>query len=197
VYDGGCREDATLLAGIAAGDQDMLVRLIARHGRGMRSFATRYLGTAGDAEEVVQDVFVTVWKHAARFDPSRGRVSPWLYKITANRCIDYQRRSALRGFMGLNDVEELIASDTPDAEAAISAKQQLVIVRDGISLLPERQRMALLLKVVADLDTAAIADVMGGSPGSVEQLLVRARRGLREHISARDNDGEGKNHEPS
>jgi RNA polymerase sigma-70 factor (ECF subfamily) len=187
------QEDDVLLADIAAGDQYMLAGLIARHGRGLRIFATRYLGNTGDAEDVVQDVFVTVWKQAARFDARKGRVSTWLYKITANRCIDYRRRRALRSFIGLDDVQDLLASDQPNAEASTSAKQELSIVRKGLSKLPERQRMALLLKVVADLDNPAIAEVMGSSPGSVEQLLVRARRSLRDHMAATDGGSEREN----
>lgn len=177
------REDDELLARIAQGNQGALSELIARHGRGLRVFAARYLGNAGDAEDVVQEVFVTIWKQAARFDPARGRASTWLYRITANRCIDQRRRRALRTFMGLDDVHDSVPSQEPDAEATTAARQELAIVREGLSRLPERQRMAVLLRAVADLDIAAIAEVMGSSAGSAEQLLVRGRRGLRDHLA--------------
>ena len=175
--------DDELLARIAAGSQGALSELIARHGRGLRMFAARYLGHAGDAEDVVQEVFVTVWNQAARFDPARGRASTWLYRITANRCIDQRRRRALRSFIGLDDVSQEIASPDADGEATTAARQELAIVRDGLSRLPERQRMAVLLRAVGDLDIAAIAEVMGASTGSTEQLLVRGRRALRDHLA--------------
>lgn len=180
------REDDDLLARIAAGSQGALAQLIARHGRGLRIFAARYLGNSTDAEDVVQDVFVTVWKNAGRFDPQKARVSTWLYKITANRCIDQRRRRFLRNFIGLDDLESDPASEAPDAEERVANRQELSIVRDGITTLPQRQRMALLLRVVADLDVPAIAEVMGTSIGSAEQLLVRARRGLRDHVAAHE-----------
>jgi RNA polymerase sigma-70 factor (ECF subfamily) len=180
------REDDDLMARIAAGSQRSLAELIARHGRGLQSFAARYLGNSSDAEDVVQDVFVTAWKNANRYDPQKARVSTWLYKIAANRCIDQRRRRFLRNFIGLDDLECDPASEAPDAEARVSDRQELSIVRDGIAALPQRQRMALLLKVVADLDVPAIAEVMGTSIGSAEQLLVRARRGLRDHVAASD-----------
>jgi RNA polymerase sigma-70 factor (ECF subfamily) len=180
------REDDDLMARIAAGSQRSLAELIARHGRGLQSFAARYLGNSSDAEDVVQDVFVTAWKNANRYDPQKARVSTWLYKIAANRCIDQRRRRFLRNFIGLDDLESDPASEAPDAEARVSDRQELSIVRDGIAALPQRQRMALLLKVVADLDVPAIAEVMGTSIGSAEQLLVRARRGLRDHVAASD-----------
>ncbi|MBZ9738673.1 RNA polymerase sigma factor [Mesorhizobium sp. CO1-1-4] len=175
--------DEELLARIAAGSQVALSELMARHGRGLRTFATRYLRHAADAEDVVQEVFVTVWKQAARFDPGRARASTWLYRITANRCIDQRRRRALRNFFGLDDIAEEPAAPEANAETATAARQELAIVRDGLSGLPERQRMALLLRAVGELDIAAIAEVMGASAGSVEQLLVRGRRALRDHLA--------------
>ena len=177
------RGDDELLARIAGGNQSALSELIARHSRGLRMFAARYLGNAGDAEDVVQEVFVTVWKQAARFDPAKGRASTWLYRITANRCIDQRRRRALRSFIGLDDIRDEVAAPEADAEATTAARQELAIVRDGLSRLPERQRMAVLLRAVGDLDIAAIAEVMGGSIGSAEQLLVRGRRALRDHLA--------------
>jgi RNA polymerase sigma-70 factor (ECF subfamily) len=146
-------------------------------------FAARYLGNAGDAEDVVQEVFVAVWKQATRFDPAKGRASTWLYRITANRCIDQRRRRALRSFIGLDDIGDELVSPEADAEATTAARQELAIVRDGLSRLPERQRMAVLLRAVGDLDIAAIAEVMGSSIGSAEQLLVRGRRALRDHLA--------------
>ncbi|ESR23480.1 RNA polymerase sigma factor [Lutibaculum baratangense] len=176
-------EDETLLIRIASGEQAALARLIDRHGRGLRLFAARYLGSAADAEDVVQDVFVSVWKHATRFDPAKARASTWLYRITANRCIDARRRRMFRTFVGLGDVHELLADDSPAADARVGARQELANVRLGLSRLPERQRMALLLRAVADLDVPHIAEVMGASVGSVEQLLVRGRRGLQAHMA--------------
>lgn len=183
VRDEGADGDEELLARIAGGSQAALSALMARHGRGLRPFAARYLGHAADAEDVVQEVFVTVWKQAARFDPGRARASTWLYRITANRCIDQRRRRALRNFFGLDDIAEEPAAPEANAETATAARQELAIVRDGLSRLPERQRMALLLRAVGELDIGAIAEVMGASAGSVEQLLVRGRRALRDHLA--------------
>jgi RNA polymerase sigma-70 factor (ECF subfamily) len=192
VGQGETREDDGLLARIAAGDQAALAGLIARHGRGLKMFASRYLGSVADAEEVVQDVFVSVWRNAGRFDPRKARATTWLYRITANRCIDQRRRRAWRSFIGLDDLADDPVSEAPDAEATVAARQDLALVRNGISRLPERQRMALLLRAVADLDIPSIADVMGASAGSAEQLLVRARRGLRSHMAAVETGPEGK-----
>jgi RNA polymerase sigma-70 factor (ECF subfamily) len=183
--EGGDRhEDDRLLLAVASGDQAALAKIIDRHGRGLRLFAARLLGSAADAEDIVQDVFVAAWKHAARFDPAKGRASTWLYRIAANRCIDRRRRRSFRAFIGLDAITDEPVGDEPSAHALVGARQELAIVRGGLATLPERQRMALLLRAVADMDVPDIAAVMGVSVGSAEQLLVRGRRALRQHMAS-------------
>lgn len=184
--------DDRLLLAVAAGDQAALARIIDRHGRGLRLFAARLLGSAADAEDIVQDVFVSAWKHAGRFDPQKGRASTWLYRIAANRCIDRRRRKSFRAFIGLDAMTDEPAGDEPAADALIGARQELAIVRGGLAALPERQRMALLLRAVADMDVPEIAAVMEVSVGSAEQLLVRGRRALRQHMALAEKTGQNR-----
>ena len=129
---------------------------------------------------------MAVWKHAARFDPAKGRASTWLYRIAANRCIDARRRRSFRAFIGLDAMADEPADEEPSADQKVGARQELAIARAGLKALPERQRMALLLRAVADMDVPEIAEVMGTSTGSAEQLLVRGRRALREHMASSD-----------
>ncbi|MBB3149845.1 RNA polymerase sigma-70 factor (ECF subfamily) [Phyllobacterium trifolii] len=176
-------DDEELLARVAAGEQLALRQLIDRHGRGLQLFAARYLGGSHDAEDIVQDVFFSVWNNAKRFDRAKGRATTWIYRIAANRCIDVRRWRRFRVFIGFEDTDDVFSSEDPQADTLIGARQELAIVRAGLGKLPERQRMALLLRAVADLDVPAIAAVMGTSAGSVEQLLVRARRTLRARLT--------------
>ena len=189
---GDRHEDDRLLMRVAMGDQAALARIIDRHGRGLRLFAARLLGSASDAEDIVQDVFVAAWKHAARFDPDKGRATTWLYRIAANRCIDARRRRSFRVFIGLEAVEDGVAGEEPAADTRVGARQELAIVRRGLLGLPVRQRMALLLRAVADLDVPEIAAVMGTSIGSAEQLLVRGRRALRDHMASAEKTGDNR-----
>lgn len=175
--------DSQLLERIASGDQRAFAALVDRHGRGLRIFATRYLGNAEDGADVTQDVFMAVWRRAGSFDPRKGKATTWLYGIASNRCTDLRRRRAVLGFFGLDDSADRVAADEPDAEEQTAGRQELAIVRKAIQSLPERQKMALLLSIVADLDTPGIAAAMGTSQGSVEQLLVRGRRTLRQRLA--------------
>lgn len=183
-------DDDRLLMRVASGDQAALARIIDRNGRGLRLFAARLLGSAGDSEDVVQDVFVAAWRNATRFDPAKGRATTWLYRITANRCIDRRRRRSFRALIGLDAMPDEPASEEADADRQVGARQELAIVRDGMSALPERQRMALLLRAVAGMDVSEIAEVMGVSVGSAEQLLVRGRRALRQHMASAEKKGQ-------
>jgi RNA polymerase sigma-70 factor (ECF subfamily) len=175
-------EARAVMEGIAAGREAALARLIAGFGPPLVRFAARALDSAAEGEEVAQDCFLRVWRHAGRYDPDRGSVAAWLYRIAANLCTDRRRRARLRRVFGLGgtpDMTDLLADDTPGQEAALGDRQRLAQVRRALSALPDRQRTALLLVAVAGLETPEIADIMGASRGSVEQLVVRARRSLR------------------
>lgn len=166
---------------MAAGDRAALSGLIRLYGSGIQNFASRTLGNAADGEDIAQEVFLRAWKQAHRYDPAKAAVSTWLYRITVNLCIDQQRRQGLRRFLGVEAAEEddLPPDPAPDAETRTDARQRLALLTPALGALPQRQRLALLLRAVADLETNAIAAVLGSSPGAVEQLLVRARATLR------------------
>lgn len=171
----------TLVAAMAAGDRAALAGLIRLYGRGIESFAARTLGNVTDAEDIAQEVFLRAWRQAHRYDPTKAAVSTWLYRIAVNLCIDQRRRRGLRQFLGL-DTPELgdgPIDPAPGAEQTTDARQRLARLAPALARLPERQRMALLLKAVAGLDTAGVAQALSTSPGAIEQLLVRARSGLR------------------
>lgn len=184
------REDGALtMAAIAAGERAALLRLMDRHGRGLRAVAARFLGSQEEAEEVVQDVFVKAWRNAHRYDAQRAAVSTWLYRITVNHCIDRRRRRAQRQFIGLEEVNDDLVDPAPAAETQVGGRQRLAATRRAIARLPDRQRMALLLSAVAGLSTLEIAQALGTSGGSVEQLLVRARRTLRTELGGDTDPG--------
>lgn len=181
----GSAEAEALLARIASGDEAALTRLVAIYGKPVRAFAGRFLGSTAEGEEVAQDVFVAIWRKASTYDPARGAAPAWIWRIARNACIDRQRRRRLRWLVGLDELLPL-ADQAPGAERVLDAKDRLGQVRAGMAALPGRQRMALLLAAVGGMDTVAIAGIMGTSRGSVEQLLVRARRALRERIGESD-----------
>lgn len=180
-------EAKDLMARIAIGDRHAFAVLIDRYGRGIKIYCARALHQPAEAEDASQEVFLRAWSAAVRYDPARGAVSTWLYRIAVNHCIDRNRRIGFWRFLGLSsagqdqeDPLDAVADDGPGADRALAARQQLARVRREIVALPDRQRQALLLRVIGELDTAAIADALGTGKGAVEQLLVRARATLRQ-----------------
>jgi RNA polymerase sigma-70 factor (ECF subfamily) len=171
-------EDRLLMAALARGDRAAMAGLIQRHGPGLRRFLAGMLTTPHEAEDLAQETFLRVWAAAARYDPGLAAPSTWIYRIALRLAIDRNRRTGFRRFLGLEAAPEP-QDDSPGAEATLAARQALAQARAGLATLPDRQRRALLLRSVAGMTTAEIAATLGISPGAVEQLLVRARAGLR------------------
>ncbi len=182
-------EAIRLMRDIAAGREPALARLIALYGRGLTLYASRFLSSPSEGDEVVQEAFLKVWQTAARYDPDRAAVSTWLYRITANLCIDRQRRGRFWRFFARHDIADLadeMPDDAPDAPTTVAARQRLAQIRRAIAALPGRQRQAILLTAVAGMDSREIAAIMDTNQGAVEQLLVRARRSLRAQTGNND-----------
>src|SRR5688572_1711967 len=107
------KEEQQLMEGLIAGNDDAIRALYARYSRPIYSLGYRLLGTRESAEELTQDVFLTAWRKAARFDPARGRLSTWLMTIAHNLAVDRLRREtgARRPTLALMD-------EVPDAPGA-------------------------------------------------------------------------------
>jgi RNA polymerase sigma-70 factor, ECF subfamily len=175
-------DDHALMQDIAKGHRPALARLMAQHARGVALFAGRFLANAADGDDIAQETFLRVWRQAGRYDPARASVATWIYRIATNLCIDRQRRNRfwrLFGRVHVDDVADVVSDGAVDAAHALAAKQRLARMRRVIDTLPARQRTAILLTAVAEMETDAVAAVMKTSAGAVEQLLVRARRTLR------------------
>lgn len=181
------RDDAQLMSRIAKGDQRALQALMQRHlGRTVR-MATRVLGSVAAAEDVAQEAFIRVWKHAARWeDPEEAgaKFSTWLYRIVLNLCIDEKRK---KSFGNIDDLPEQ-ADAAPDAEKKIVRAEQSMRVRAALGQLPERQRAAFVLCFYEELSNREAADMLGISVKALESLLVRARKTLRDLLQGERND---------
>lgn len=165
---------------IANGDQAAFGMLMSRFMRPLTVFATRFLSSTSEGEDVAQTVFIEVWRKAGTFDPSKASAKTWLYSIARNRCIDAIRKRRLRQFVGLDATVADIGSTASEPSRITADRAELRAVVRELDLLPDRQRMALLLQVVSDMSTRDIAETMATSDGAVEQLIRRARQTLRQ-----------------
>lgn len=180
--------DASLVAGIAAGDQRALAEIVRRHGGRLRALVTRFAGSRGDADDILQEAFVLVWRKAALWQPGNVPFAAYLTRIVVNRAIDFDRRRRVRRFFGLESAAE-IADPEAGAETVAAERSELRSVMTDVARLPGRQRAAILLAATGSETNGTIAAALGISEGAAEQLLVRARRALREARTARTESG--------
>lgn len=172
---GAADSDDALMARVAAGDSGAFDRLAARHMRRAVALAQRMTGNPSDADEIAQDAFLRVWRHAARWDGARSAFTTWLYRIVVNLAIDRGRRP---GWSPLEDAAEL-PDTAPDAVAQIAERQTAALVNRALDALPDRQRAAVVLFHQEGLSLKQAAEILGLSETAFASLLARARGALK------------------
>jgi len=166
--------DDQLMASVAAGDRSAFRCLVNRHHRALWAVALRYAGNTHDAADLVQDTFLKLYQETGSYRP-QGRFRSYVLRILVNRAISIRRK--LRPLL----VETADSqSHTPDGEVSLARAQQSARISAFLAQLPERQRMAVVLRYYQDMSYAEIAEALSVSPKAVERLLHRARRTLRD-----------------
>jgi RNA polymerase sigma-70 factor (ECF subfamily) len=180
-------DDAALMAGAARGDIGAFEQLVERHQALVIGTVGRMLGNNSDAEDVAQQVFVRVWKSAERYRPT-AKFTTWLLTITRNLVFNEARRRKRHpgDLLDVHEGEEALAlvdsaGRVPD-EQLLEAELQREIDR-AILALPEKQRMAVVLRRYEDKSYEEIGEVLGLSIAAVKSLLFRARTELRTTLS--------------
>jgi RNA polymerase sigma-70 factor, ECF subfamily len=166
-----------LVDGLLVGDDAAIRALYARFGRPVYSLGMRLLGTREAAEELTQDVFLTAWRKAARFDVSRGRLSTWLMTIAHNLAVDRLRRET-----GVTRPTLVLVDEVP--EAAGLDEDVIVLERDAavraLGSLSEAERRLLARAYFGGLTAREIADADGIPLGTVKTrlraALIKVRR---------------------
>jgi RNA polymerase sigma-70 factor (ECF subfamily) len=171
-----------LLRRIAAQDRNALSEFYDQTVRPLFSIACQILGNAGEAEEVIQDVFVQIWTKAGAFDARKGHAYHWALSITRNRSIDLlrarQRRSRviieLDGEQELEQQAESVAAESP------LMKNEVVVVRSAVDSLPKDQRQAIEMAFFGGMTHQEIADALREPLGTVKARIRRGMLKLRE-----------------
>lgn len=171
-------DDEALMGEVAAGGRAAFAVLSRRHLKRSLALARRIVGNDSDAEEVVQDSFLQVWRHAGSWRGESSRFTTWLYRIVVNRSLSCRRR---RGFEPLEEALE-VACPQPDGCAEAEGRELAAELDAAIAALPDRQRAALGLCYYQGLSCAEAARVLEVSVSAAESLLVRARRALRQRL---------------
>lgn len=170
--------EAALLA-CASGDKSALKRIYDAESPRMIGVAQRLLKRRALAEEAVQDAFVLIWRHAARFDPQRGAGLTWIYAILRNRSLSILRDER-RTELSENPVAEEAASEEDDPETIMSKLSDAKALHACLETLPEQRRGLVLLAFVQGLTHGEIAGRLKLPIGSVKSWIRRSLIALKE-----------------
>lgn len=141
-----------------------------------------FVNNRDDAEDIAQEVFIEVYKSISRFR-NESELGTWIYRISINKSLDFlrkqKRKKRISDLMGLF-VFQNKSSVTPHEQ--LEEKERKTILREQIALLPESQKVSLVLSQYDKLSNKEIAEIMDISVYAVESLLHRSRANLRKNL---------------
>ena len=178
--------DVELLKAVAAKDEAALGQLYDRYRLILFGVLARILNSREEAEDVLQEVFLQVWRRAADFDENRGRPFTWLVTLARSRGIDRLRSRAARERVvvaGANEASE--SEQVSDAATDAIRSEQREVVNNALSQLPEEQKRPLMLAYFDGLTQSEIATRLGAPLGTVKTRMRSGMMKLRELLSAR------------
>jgi RNA polymerase sigma-70 factor (ECF subfamily) len=184
-------QEAILVGRIVARDERAFEALHRAYAGPLYSLAVQVTGSDRHAQDIVQEVFATVWRDAARFDASRGAVSSWLFSMARNKSIDHVRRDVLaRKRTAEIDMELEVAPDDVHHEAWLNLRRDKV--RAAMARLSESQRVAIELAFFSGLTHVEVAERLGIPLGTaktrIRSGLLRLREVLGDSVAEQSDD---------
>jgi len=194
--------ETALVAAVAAGSEDALATLYDRHAAALHATAFRLTGDRQVAEDVVQEVFLTLWNRAERFDSSIGSLAAWLGTIARNRAVDRLRAASRRPrlvSLGRSADDEPAGEaleralhgrqgsgagrEANDPAAAFEVAEAGEAIRAALATMPDPEREVILLAYRNELTQSEIAARLGWPLGTVKTRTRRALARLREVLA--------------
>ena len=163
----------SILKRVAAGDADAVRECLDTYGGLVWSLARRMLRNTEDAEDVVQDVFVDIWKNAPRYDESQASETTFIAMIARRRIIDRIRYASRR--VTADSIDDVVAEPADRADRSMQISVEANEAAEAVAALRPEQRQVLQLAIVHGLSHQEIADRTGMPLGTVK---THARRGL-------------------
>ena len=174
------QEWAALIGRVAEGDQDALTTLYDATNRFIYGLLLRILGNTATAEEVLLDVYVQLWKQAARYDRQRGNPRAWLVMMARSRAIDRMRAEGQAARHGAQLEEAATIAATHDAETMATKAEMQRLVCTSLETLSQEQREVIELAFYSGLTHSEIAAHLKQPLGTVKTRLRRGMIKLRE-----------------
>lgn len=183
--------DEELVVRARRGDADAFTALVERYERKVYALAYRMSGNAEDATDLAQEAFIRIWRKLGEF---RGDAafSTWVYRITANVCLDQRRHERRRPALSLDAEAETergplgrqVADPAAGPDAALEAAELQATIQAEIARLPAEYRAALVLRDLEGHAYQEIADILAVSLGTVKSRISRGRQLLKGRFTA-------------
>jgi RNA polymerase sigma-70 factor, ECF subfamily len=175
-------DDAALVAAARTGDRDALDRLLRRYYDRVHAVCRRIAGAGRDADDAAQEAMIGIVRGLGRFD-GRSAFSTWVYRVATNAALDELRRRRRRPTLhAVGDDAPWPEIADPLAERRVDAAALRLVIDDALDDLPEEFRAPVVLRDVADLDYAEIAEVLSIPLGTVKSRIARGRSQLAEAL---------------
>lgn len=187
-----CDEDRELIRRCQQGDDGAFESLVAKYQRELFHLVSWNVGSATEAEDVVQEILCKVYFSLRKFDNDRP-FYPWLRKVAVNQCYDELRRVRRRRIVRFTElseqdtrvIERLIATPEADPAAASpnSGEELRLLMQRVLDRLPEKQRMAIVLRDFKQVPYEEMAEILKCSKQAVRLKVFRARARLRNLVT--------------
>ena len=143
----------------------------------------KLLGSTDDAQDAAQEVFLRVFKYIHRFDSNKP-IEPWLVQVTVNVCrnIGRIRQRCWNTFPATVDADLVVAHPSRDPLAGLAEEQQRQMLWKALDALPQKERLAVILRDIDGLKTSEVAQLLGSSETTVRSQVSRARVRMKEAI---------------
>jgi RNA polymerase sigma-70 factor, ECF subfamily len=174
---------ASLVRRTLAGDSAAFGQIILRYERRVLTLSIRLLGTLDDAQDAAQEVFLRAFKYIHRLDLEKP-IEPWLMQMTVNVCRDLGRKRQFRRntFPELSRAEAVPASNSCNPYSGLAEEQQREMLSRALNELPEKERLAVILRDIEGLPTSEVAVLLGSSETTVRSQVSRARLRIKDAI---------------
>jgi RNA polymerase sigma-70 factor (ECF subfamily) len=173
--------DHDLVQGARAGDRSSIEELLRRHHDRIWTIARRIMGNDADAADATQEAMLGVVRGLPRFD-GRSAFTTWLYRVVTNACLDELRRRSRRP-----RPVDVLPDTAPHLDPDVGER---MAIDAALRTLSPEFRAAVVLRDVAGLDYATIAEVLGIPPGTVRSRIARGRSSLAAELDGNLGDGE-------
>ncbi len=168
--------DEGLMGLFQSGDALAFHYLIERHKGLIRVQVRKYFGAGADVEDIMQDICLSLWQNRMSWKPGVAKFSTWLFRVTANRCIDILRQ---KKEISTDSNFDHITSGIMSAEERMSESQTSVQLMKLLTELPSQQQLALKMFYYEDANIGQICQKMSLSDQAVRSLLKRGKQKLR------------------